>query len=83
MKPGCVLETCFTQVGCASCKVTSDVFFKETALSLLTISNPASDRVLFSFPAVNETVNLGYVRLGNLDLDLKICIFGFPIEHKI
>ena len=26
---------------------------------------------------------LGCVRLGNLDLDLKIWIFGFPIEHKI
>ena len=27
--------------------------------------------------------HLGCVRLGNLDLDLKIWIFGFPIEHKI
>ena len=27
--------------------------------------------------------HIGCVRLGNPDLDLKIWIFGFPIEHKI
>ena len=31
----------------------------------------------------DKSIKQGCFQLGNLDLDLKIRIFGFPIKHKI